>query len=96
MLQCYNSLPIAIAGVYWTVWKSPTKFHIQTVMMQMNSHGQGIYMLLLKPFFHFALKCYVISKTIRCFWCTVYSSVMTVSFPTLIHDPEQNMFQHSS
>ena len=73
-----------------------TKCHIQTVMIQMNSHGHGMYLLLLIPFFHFALKCYVTSKTIRCFWCTMYSNVVTISFRTLKHDPEQNMFQHSS
>jgi hypothetical protein len=33
----------------------------------MNSHGHGIYLPVLIKFFHFALKCYFFSKTIRCF-----------------------------
>jgi len=77
-------------------WKSPTKCHIQTLLIQVNSHEHGMYLLLLIPFLHFALKCYVISKTIRCFWCTVYSNVVTISFPTLMCDPEQNMLKHGS
>jgi hypothetical protein len=54
--------------VYWKTWWSPTKCHIQTVMIQMNSHGHGMYLLVLITFFHFALKCYFISKTVMCFW----------------------------
>jgi hypothetical protein len=26
----------------------------------------------------------------------VYSNILIISFPTLIHDPEQSMFQHGS
>ena len=43
----YDSLSIATAGVYWTTWWSPTKWHIQTIMTEMNFHGHGIYPIVL-------------------------------------------------
>jgi len=39
----------------------------------MISHGHGMHPILLIKFFHFALKSYFNSKTMRCFWCTKYS-----------------------
>jgi len=44
-----------------------TKCHIHTVMIQMKSHGHGMHLLVLTKFYHFALKCYIILKTVRCF-----------------------------
>jgi len=41
------------AGVYWMTWWSPTRCHIQTVMINMKSHRHGMYLLLpvaLRPF----------------------------------------------
>lgn len=60
-------------GVHWTTWWSPTKCNIQKVMIQINSHGHAMYLLVLIKFFHLALKCYFISKTVRCFWRTLHS-----------------------
>jgi hypothetical protein len=57
---CYSSLFIATAGLYWTMWWSPTKCHIQTVMTEMNSHGHGMHLIVVIKFFHFALKSYFI------------------------------------
>jgi len=39
----------------------------------MDSHGHGIYLLMWIKFFHFVLKCYLISKTIICFWRTLHN-----------------------
>jgi hypothetical protein len=57
---CYDSLFIATAGVYWTTWLSPTKFHIQTIMTEINSHEHGMHLLVLITFLHFAWKSYFI------------------------------------
>jgi hypothetical protein len=53
---CYGSLSIATARTYWTDWRSPAEFHIYTVMIQINSHGHGMYLPMLIKFFHSALK----------------------------------------
>jgi hypothetical protein len=37
-----------------------TKYHILTVMINMNSHWHGLYLLVLAKFFHYALKWYFI------------------------------------
>ena len=52
-----------------TLW-SPTTYHIQTAM---SCHGQGKCLPVLIKFFHFVLKCYLISKTITCFWSTLHN-----------------------
>jgi hypothetical protein len=31
------------AGVYWTVWRLPTKCHIQTLVINTSSHGREMY-----------------------------------------------------
>lgn len=36
---------------------SPTKCHTQTGLVRTNSHGHGMYLLVLIIFFQFALKC---------------------------------------
>jgi len=47
--RCHNAkvLSIVTAGLYWTTWWSPTNCHIQAVMIQTNSHGYGMYLLVL-------------------------------------------------
>jgi hypothetical protein len=37
-------------------------------------HGHGNVSMCVHKFFHFALKYYFTSKTVRCFWCTLYNS----------------------
>jgi hypothetical protein len=69
----YNTLPITTAGLYWVTWWSPTQFHIQTVMINMNSHAYQMYLPVLITFFHFSLKFYFISKHFMCFWFTLYT-----------------------
>ena len=59
----WDILYIATAGVYWTTWQSPTKCHIQRVI-NMNSHGLGMFQSVLIICFHFSLKCYFISKVL--------------------------------
>lgn len=54
-----------------TMW-SPTRYHIQTVMSSMTCHGHEMCLPVLIKFFHFVLKCYFISKAIKCFWLTLY------------------------
>jgi hypothetical protein len=54
-------------------WWSPTKCHIQTVIIQKNSHGHGMLLIASIKYFHFALKSYLISKTIRYFF--MYPSI---------------------
>jgi hypothetical protein len=41
------------------------KVQIQNVMIEITSHGYGIYLLVLIKLFQFALKRYSISKTVR-------------------------------
>jgi len=53
-------------------WCSPTKCHIETGMINMIFHGYAMNSPVTKKFFHIALKYYIISKTIRCFWLTRY------------------------
>ena len=40
-------LSIVTAGLYWTTQWSRTKCHIQTAMVQMNSHRYGMYLIVL-------------------------------------------------
>jgi hypothetical protein len=44
-------------------------------MIQMNFHGHGMYLIVLIKFFHCALKCYFILKSVRCFWRTLYKAL---------------------
>jgi hypothetical protein len=67
-----TAVPSWLQECIWTAWWAPTKCRIQTIMIQMNSHVHGMYLPVLIKFFHFALKCYLISKTVRGFWCTLY------------------------
>ena len=72
---CYSLLwqPfLRTAGKHWTTWWSSTKCNIQRVMIQINSQWRGMYLLVLIKCLHFALKCYFISKTVRCFWGALY------------------------
>jgi hypothetical protein len=46
---------MATAGVYWTSWWSPTKCHIKTLMISINYHGHGLYLLVLIFFFPLCL-----------------------------------------
>ena len=41
-------------------------------MINMNSHGHGMYLPILIKLFHFALKCYFVSNTVRCVWLILY------------------------
>ena len=66
-------LSITNVEMYWMPWWSPRKYQIQTAMIQMDSHGHAMYMLMWIKFFHFVLKCYLISKTITCFWQTLHN-----------------------
>ena len=50
-------LSIASAWRYWTTWWSPTKHHIETVMIYLKSNGHGIYLPALIAFLHILLKC---------------------------------------
>ena len=43
---CYYSLTIATAGLYWTIWCSPTVCHIPT-MNEIISHGHGMHPIIL-------------------------------------------------
>jgi hypothetical protein len=45
------------AEVYWMTRLSPTRYHIQTVMINMNSHGHRVYLSVLLKLFHLALIC---------------------------------------
>jgi hypothetical protein len=50
----------------------------------MNFHGHGMYLIVLIKFFHFALKCYFISKSVRCFWRTLYKQIYMNIYKTEI------------
>jgi hypothetical protein len=50
---------------------STTKCCIQTIMINVNSHGHGMYLPMLIKFLSFSLKCYFISKTGECFRLTL-------------------------
>jgi len=58
-VTCYDIPSTAIAGLYWMTWWSPAKCHIQTVIINMNSHGHvsanvnKLFPLCLKIFLHF-------------------------------------------
>jgi len=41
-------------------------------MINMISHGHGMYLPVLVKLFHFALKCYFFSNTVRCVWHILY------------------------
>jgi len=84
--MCYDNLYIMTAGMYWTTRWSPTKCYIQTVMININSNSPGVCLLVWIQFFHYALKCYFISKTVICYgWpCTRYAVCCLV---------EQNLVQ---
>jgi hypothetical protein len=56
----YDSLSITTTGVYWMTWWAPSKRHIQTIMIEMISHGHGMHPIVLIKFVHFSLKCYFI------------------------------------
>ena len=88
-MLCYDSVSIVTAGVYWTTWWSPKKYHIQTIMIQMNSHGHGIYLLVLINFFQSALKCYFISKATRGYWHILY----IICYSTLITPAQLHLLQ---
>jgi hypothetical protein len=78
---CYDILFIATARVYWMTQWSLKKCHIQTVVINMNSHGNGIYLSVLIKYFPFPLKRYFISKTNRCFWLTLYNQYVKWQLP---------------
>jgi hypothetical protein len=46
---------------------SYSKWHIETEVIYMNSHGHQMCIPVWIKLFHSALKCYIISKTCRCF-----------------------------
>jgi len=66
--------------VFLTTQQSPTECYIQTVMININSHGHDKYLPILIKCCHFAFKCYCISKTIRCFWLTLYNVFNTWTY----------------
>ena len=68
---CYNILPIATAGVYFTSRWTPTKCHTQTIIINTTSHKHGMYLSLLRKFFYVVLKCHFISKAICYFLFTL-------------------------
>ena len=79
---CFDILSIATAGVYWMTWWSPTKCHIQTVMINMNAHENGIFLSVLIKCLHSSLKCFFhfksvefISFQISCFWLSLCKSL---------------------
>jgi hypothetical protein len=74
----YDSLSIAAVGAYQTIWWSPTKYHMKPVMIQMNSHGPGMYLLVLIKIFHFALKCYTFQKPSAVFGAPVYVTTINM------------------
>jgi len=60
---CYSTLSNMTAGMQQITLWSPTKCHIQTLMINMNSHVLGMKVSVLITLFCFALKCYLILKT---------------------------------
>lgn len=64
MLQCVDILPIVTAEQYGS--------HIPTGMINVHFYGYGMYLLVPIEFLYFALEHYFISKTIKCFWVTLY------------------------
>jgi hypothetical protein len=69
---CYDIHVTLAAQVFWTTRWSPWRCHIQTIMFKTNSWWKLKCIYFANIFFWFALKSYFISKTIRCFWCTLF------------------------
>ena len=46
--------------------------HIATGMINVHFYGYGMYLSVLITFFYFAFEHYFISKTVKCFWVTLY------------------------
>jgi uncharacterized protein with PQ loop repeat len=87
---CNNVFSITTSGAYWTTWCSPTKFHIQAILINTVSHGQETYLPVLIIVFNFVLKCYFISKTFRCFWLTLYIYRILYNFQVTLYRPQNH------
>jgi hypothetical protein len=64
MLQRVDILPIVTAEQHGS--------HIPTGIINLHFYEHGMYPLVLIKFLYSALEHYFISKTIMCFWVTVY------------------------
>jgi hypothetical protein len=73
--MCFDTPPLSLpanAEMYLNKQWSPTEYHIQTVMININSLGRRMYLPMLQHFFYFALKFYLMSSTVRSFGRTMY------------------------
>jgi len=70
LVDSHGQYIVSIVAVGMTWW-STTKCHIQTIMINMNSCGHGMYLPVLIKFFHFSLKFYFILKTGECLGLTL-------------------------
>jgi hypothetical protein len=69
--ECIQGIPQEILRVMIAFPSQLQSVFNDMVIIQMICHGHELYLPVLK-FFHFALKCYFTSKTVRCFLRTLY------------------------
>lgn len=77
----YDIFSIPTVGVYWTTRWSSKMCHVQTLKINMNFQGHWLYLPPLLKIFHFALKRYFTSKTIRRFCLTLYFIALEILQP---------------